>query len=904
MARLIILTGLCWLLLQAYAFAQTWPSLRIQIDSLLSQKKIVEAEELVTAAGDLIDHSSPHEKFSYYTFAADFFKSQGYFNQQLRFLTLASESAARIFPGDPQAQFKVDKAMILDLRRFVGRYPSAAHYTYAINWFDANIGRFLARYGRERIEMLWIYSVFASLLSDFGDLERALEIAGEIQSAIDRLPAHTKEDRLDAIVHRIGLIHYTAGNLDQTLLSYRKALDLYVAEQGAGQPGEATIHSMLGEVYNEMGDGQKGLESGRKALAILEQNGVDRGLSYYYNAIGVSCSLLNDLGQAEAYFRKACEDSTFVYSWRGLANIFLKQQRFGEAHAALDQAYRIFHYTRPLGFDSLADLSLLPNVLEKRRDIFQAQYVLTGDTGYLSRSEEVSYEICQLYLRIIGTFRGEHNQQKSYTFAIASNQTAIDICYAIYETTRDARYADRLFYYAEINKSLLLLESLLKKKNLQIDQIPDALELREADLKTAITRLEKDQFEKGISQRLFDLREQYYIVQDSVRQYCRDYYKYDYSIDVIGVSDVQNLLDGQSTFIAYALTASHLYILLINRDTYQILRTPFDSTLTSLLVDLTRHISSIDESAYYASIDTIATLSHEAWKRLIQPIRELLKSRLIVVTNGILDYLPFDLLLSTPVAVPERFHLYPYLIRDHSISYNYSASLWRENLERAKQIAPHPLLAFAPFCERISESASAEGNHKRQSFDPLPFSGEEAERIAAIMGGEVRFGSAADKPSVLTLMGQYRILHFATHGKANDRKGQFSYLAFRDPVDSAATALLYVSEIYNVSLLAELVVLSACETGIGEVQTGEGLISIARAFTYSGAKSVLTTLWPIHDQTTRDLMVAFYEFLQQGLPKDEALRQAKLRYLAEHKSIRAHPFYWAALKFIGNGNPL
>ena len=110
---------------------------------------------------------------------------------------------------------------------------------------------------------------------------------------------------------------------------------------------------------------------------------------------------------------------------------------------------------------------------------------------------------------------------------------------------------------------------------------------------------------------------------------------------------------------------------------------------------------------------------------------------------------------------------------------------------------------------------------------------------------------------------------------------------------------LYNRDLYNLTLNAEMVVLSACETGIGELQKGEGIISLARGFSYAGAKSIITTLWSINDEKSKELMLSFYSNLKEGQTKDAALRQAKLDFIHKY-SHRAHPFFWAAFIPIGD----
>ncbi len=200
-----------------------------------------------------------------------------------------------------------------------------------------------------------------------------------------------------------------------------------------------------------------------------------------------------------------------------------------------------------------------------------------------------------------------------------------------------------------------------------------------------------------------------------------------------------------------------------------------------------------------------------------------------------------------------------------------------------------------------TDSLSALLALRSDTLAPLMHSGEEALMAARFFGGKALLGDRATKQALETLGGNYRILLLSTHGKANDRKGEYAYLALSAPGDSFHFEKLYVNDIYNLELRADLVILSACETGIGPLQRGEGIISLARAFAYSGAKSIVTTLWSVDDAGTSQLMQLFFSYLQSGHSKDEALWLAKQAFLSENTDeFYAHPFYWAGFIPIGD----
>jgi CHAT domain-containing protein len=309
--------------------------------------------------------------------------------------------------------------------------------------------------------------------------------------------------------------------------------------------------------------------------------------------------------------------------------------------------------------------------------------------------------------------------------------------------------------------------------------------------------------------------------------------------------------------------------------------------------------------AYEAYLEVAPKL----YEKLIAPVAEGLPEQLVIVPDGILGYIPFEALLKEE---PDARNFYaaerlPYLLREHQVSYCYSATLLKEMKEKKHRKAPtRELLAVAPFATVDTVLSSHLGQSdwlastRSDTLWGLPYTQAELDSIQRVFETDAFYGAEATEALFVERAGDYRILHLSTHGKADPRVGDYSYLAFYPKPDSLENELLYVRDLYNLQLNADLVVLSACETGTGELQRGEGIISLARAFAYAGAKSIATTLWQVNDQSTQELMARFYQHLKSGMTKDAALRQAKLDYLDGHNDTGAYPFYWAA--FIGVGD--
>jgi CHAT domain-containing protein len=187
-------------------------------------------------------------------------------------------------------------------------------------------------------------------------------------------------------------------------------------------------------------------------------------------------------------------------------------------------------------------------------------------------------------------------------------------------------------------------------------------------------------------------------------------------------------------------------------------------------------------------------------------------------------------------------------------------------------------------------------------LQPLPHSREEIAGIAKLFTDDDRALFLAEDASEQNVkaperLSRYRMVHFSTHGYVNEARPRFSGLLLSSPQTSQQLedGLLSAYEIFNLKLQADLVVLSACETGLGKEVKGEGLMSLMRAFMYAGTPTVVVSLWNVNDESAADLMIRFYRNLKMGRSKGEALRQAQLETIRDN----GFPFFWAPFVLVG-----
>lgn len=255
--------------------------------------------------------------------------------------------------------------------------------------------------------------------------------------------------------------------------------------------------------------------------------------------------------------------------------------------------------------------------------------------------------------------------------------------------------------------------------------------------------------------------------------------------------------------------------------------------------------------------------------------------RLLIVPDGFLNTLPFEALITAAPSGSTNLRNAPYLLRRQAVRYAWSvATLRQQNLlgSGAKQY----LLAVAPVCQQGVRGLS-----------PLPASRSEWPSLRAGAVTEL-IDRQANWPQVSGAAENYRVLHFSTHAYAAASGEQPPRIEL---YDRAA----YLPDIYALPLQADLVVLSACQTGLGTEQTGEGVMSLARAFAQSGAACVVSSLWAVNDRSTAQLFGYFYEKIGAGEPVCAALHEAKLAYLNDPDvpATLQSPYFWAGVVAVG-----
>lgn len=301
------------------------------------------------------------------------------------------------------------------------------------------------------------------------------------------------------------------------------------------------------------------------------------------------------------------------------------------------------------------------------------------------------------------------------------------------------------------------------------------------------------------------------------------------------------------------------------------------------------------------------------YQSLLQPILVDIPSEieeLIIIADGEMASIPWELLIQEkPGESDIDYGNLKYLLKDFTISYAYSATLLFNEHFETHTSPSNMVLAFAPSYPTIEDSTaySSVGNLKsnfRNALVPLQWNTEEVESIRKNLKGNYFTSGLATESAFKKEAANHRILHLSMHALVDHEDPMLSKLVFTPDNDSIEDGMLHTYELFNMNLSAEMVVLSACETGIGEFRKGEGVMSLGRAFAYSGCPSVIMSHWSVDDESTAELMALFYQYINDGEDKASAMRRAKLDFLDQAIGPKKHPFYWGGFIILGNTDPL
>lgn len=761
----------------------------------------------------------------------------------------------------------------------------------------------------------WIYG-------DTGQYQRALDCYAEAAALYKVLGDRRGEI---SILNNTAWIYGALGD-DQ------KSLEMYLqVEEGHRSIAwvDAIILSNVGAAYAKVGDFRRALDYHNRALEIRRAKNDLAGQALTLSNIGNCYSALGEKRKAITFYNQALELMPLVkndyYTATTLNHLGSLYRKLGGYEEALGYLNRALALRRAVG-DHIGVAASLYQVarLERQRGNLNEARSLVEDT--LERAENLRNKVASPRLR--ATYFASLQEYREFY---------IDLLLRMNKQSPSDEFIRAAFNAGETGRARSLLE-LLKEASSEIRHgVDPSLLARERSLGQAIAEKAASQMRllsgshtqeqaAAASKEISELTSEYEQVQGRIRDTSPQYAALVRPVP-LKLDEIQRrVLDRDTVLLEYSIGKEKSFVWAVTPDSISMHELPKRAMLEplarrvyELLIARNQNVSkeTLEQRSRRLALadaefsQAAANLSHV----ILGPVAATLgNKRLLIVSDGVLQLVPFAA-LPDPSATDSRS-----LIVDHEIVTAPSASvmalLREENNHRKPATKTLAVLADPVFSNddpRVSgakeSSASAHAVRSAPEFSladlrRLRFSRQEADEIARLASNESKLEAvdfdANRELATSAELGQYRIVHFATHGLINNQNPELSgvVLSLVDEKGRPQNGFLRLYDLYNLKLSAELVVLSACQTALGKDIRGEGLVGLTRGFMYAGAPRVIASLWQIDDRASAEFMKRFYqELLGKKLPPAAALRAAQLSMQSDKRWNS--PRYWAAFTLQG-----
>lgn len=788
-------------------------------------------------------------------------------------------------------------------------YMMQVRYDLAIENLQAAIDLFEKRNAGTSLEAAEALAHLGNVYRSTGKYTQAEEhLNHALLIRQEKLPVN--HELIAAVYNDLGLV-YTDIDPDKSIEYYEKALETYRQLHGENDPKVAIGNTNLGIVYRKeqlYGDAITYFESAlniwekvypkphaNKALVLMN-------LGQTYSAMGDHKAALGyyekSLAMYETALGKKYPEVAYVHNLLG--NEKIAQKKYDEG---------LMHYQKALEanipeFDN-DDVASTPPIKEFYNGIqllyslmYKAQGLEKKYFGKTLKDAELKLSLTTLQAcdSLIDLLRqSATNESDKISLGAIANEIygdGVRIAYTLSDVSfRDRKkYREMSFYFAEKSKSAVLQEAISDTNAKSFANIPNELLEEEKNLRASIALIAQKlaqkpeaEEEKYLRETIFSLNRTYQDFTKHLENQYPEYFNLKYNSAAPSIAQLQTILTKKTAIISYFIDESNsrLYTFVITKKKFAIETKP-------LPPEYDKYITGLRNSLFFQEISTFKTSSQILYKLLVPSKIPGYVDDLVIIPTGRMDVIPFETLLKRTSG--EDFKTLSYLLHGYSIRYEFSAGLALQKKHTSKPISS------ALFCAPVTFP-------EKDGLADLPGTESEVNAIASLfkqknIQNSVYLNTKANETNIKSSsLKDYSLLHFATHGVVDEKSPELSRI-FLQTETEAEDGNLFAGEIYNLQLHADLVTLSACQTGLGKISKGEGVIGLSRALIYAGAKNIIVSFWSVADESTAQLMTGFYKQLLENPSANYSrdLRKAKLELLNGKYSA---PYYWAPFILIG-----
>ncbi len=785
-------------------------------------------------------------------------------------------------------------------------------------------------------------------MGDFGRaipyFQKALQIAEQLDDP---------EESISIAYNWLGICYSRITEVEKAIDAYQKAIDYNIAHGKKYSERTAGPYVHLGEIHNASGQHQEAINYFKKALHIQTTLNGEKsdGAAFSYKGLGRAYLFLMDFEEANKYLQKALAIRLENIGAHGLfiadiyiSLIFLHIQKKEYIQALQYSQKALYAFTDACSQEDIYDNPPLEKIqhalgidlLSGKAKAFHALFLTEKDPKYLEAALTNAQLTIDLLEQMRNSYRSDDSKLALPKVHHDSYITGINISYTAWEHTGKKDLLEQAFGFAEKAKAALLLGAMQEGMAKAASLIPDDMLQKEKQLRTQLSQIEQavqqkeaEKEEAGKEAEIRTLQVEYLAYQQAYLQLMDqleadypDYYQLKYQNQTASISQIQELLQLGELLIEYSLYEESLFVFAIDKDHVSFKKIPRPE-------DLEKTIDAFGKRMFMSDIEEYGRLASKLYQELLQPIEAALKgkNKLLIIPDGILQRLSFDALIVPLSTSIEEFSELPYLIKTFDIQYHYSATLlWFAHQKKASktQTSTGNFLGLAPIKFGQTEAASngyilksgkngkkdrklilKSGGNEQVALMDLEETETEVKTVYELFEGQEKdaialFYDMASKENLLAHIQDYQYVLLSTHGFSNAQHSALSGLNLyenreMDNKDSEANKL-YISEIMNLQLSAELVVLSSCESGVGKLQKGEGMMGLHRAFLYAGVQNIVYSLFKVRQDSTRLLVEAMFRFILAGDSYAAALRKAKIALIEDELM---EPVDWAGFALIG-----
>ena len=696
------------------------------------------------------------------------------------------------------------------------------------------------------------------------------------------------------------------GELFERQNQFQKAADGYrqaIALLAGSVQGRGSHHLM--DAYVKLSELKLKTNDPDGALSILEEAKVYQDSSawssiYRNNQLSKVYLQLNDASLALQYGNQALDMLTNTYPdghyWMGkvLMHIARGYGLDNQWELAIHHAQKAITYLSETYEEEDYKTNPNPSLSNTKLDLLKAligKAQLLHDYGHAEPQNkiailEASLATYETAVEMISILRANYDDDHTKVYlseqSFSTFEESITLAADLYQATSDGDYLDRLLHITEHSKALTLLEQLQQIDAKKFVHIPDSLIQQETQFKFEIAQLERGVTRQRTPEgyRAYtDLLQQKRTAYDDLKNYFSAtypaYYQLKYQPIEIDINAVQEVLENDETLVTYFFGEQHIYLLSIAGAEVTFHTISHTDTLQEHLEKFREMVSDMNGMNGKNKIPEFYKHGYALYQNLIVPANINTK-KVIIIPDGYLHYIPFEALPTTATGetrVPRKINYY---LREHVVRLHFSASVFRHHQLNPPTIQPFEedkLLVMAP-------GSSTTSFKIKDTLKPF-------------INDQHRIQSITDRSQFrLWLDHGYEIILLFTHASA----------ATPDPYFQLNNDTFYLSDLYGSRIQANLVLLAACETGIGINQKGEGILSIARGFAYQDVPHIIMSLWEVRNIETLRLsqdFLTYYLNPELDLDLSEALQKAKIAYL-EDTGARGTPYLWSGLVCIGH----